>query len=199
MHGSAAIVLATQTSASLGGPVALAPWGAGNVVEHLAATAHSAGFALVVVTLGPSADAILAGSDLGGAAVVEDPEWEEGTAASLRVSLDVVSRDLDVELAVIIDIDRPGIAKSLLIDLVNAHRASTAPVMVPKYRYAWGTPIVVARRLWPTLMGREGDIYLLQLLQAYPSWVSEHRVDELAPTRIVTQADLLDAAPRSSA
>ena len=46
----------------------------------------------VWVVVGHEADRILDETELGDAGVVENPEWEEGIASSIRVGLDALTR-----------------------------------------------------------------------------------------------------------
>ena len=67
---------------------------------------------------------------------------------------------------------------------------------MPKYRYAWGNPVVVERSLWPRLMSLEGDEGAKRLLQAHPDWVHEVWFEQRPPRDIDTRADFDDLRPR---
>lgn len=97
----------------------------------------------VVVVLGPDAENVASTLGSWDVTIVIDPEWEEGSAASLRVGLDVVMRGPATEFVVIALADQPGVSASDVSALVEA--AEDVSAIVPKYRYRRGFPIVLAR------------------------------------------------------
>jgi len=193
----AGLVVATQPGRGFPGPVALARWDDGTVVEHVVAQARAWPVEVVVVVLGAEAEEVLERSDLGEVTVVIDPEWEEGLAASLRAGVDTVTRLGDFDTVVVGYGDQPLNPPEVVSRLLDAHREAGRLATVPKYRYAGGTPYVVGDGLWSRLMGLEGDATPEQLLQSHPDWVEEVWFDRIPPRRIVTPDDLLDLRRRA--
>jgi CTP:molybdopterin cytidylyltransferase MocA len=192
---AAALILVASPADGFDGPLALAAWGSTTLVEHLVAVASGV-VEEVCVVLGDGADDVLASTHLGAVTVVIDPEWAEGSAASLRAGLDTLSRRPAIDAAVIVDA-RYVVDRALLESLLSAHRRSGTLVTVPKYRYTRRGPLVLDRRLWPRIMGMEGDADLLRLIQAHPEWVGEHWVDRLPPRAMRTADDVAGEAPRA--
>jgi len=122
------------------------------------------------------------------ATVVIDLEWSEGSAASLRVGLDVVMRGPATDLVVIMPADQPGISAGDVASLIKA--AEGAAAAVPKYRYRRGFPVVLGRNIWERLLGSEGDLDLLDLLGSHPDGVREVWFEHLAGPRIRTPDDI---------
>ena len=150
----------------------------------------------VWVVLGADIDRVMAEVDFGDAGVIENPEWEEGLASSVRVGLDALSRLSQAEWALMVLGDQPTIAAEVVEALVEHSHRSRSSAIVPKYRYAWGNPVLVRRVLWPRLMSLEGDEGAKRLLQAHPEWVEEVWVEALAPRDVDTQADVDELRPR---
>jgi molybdenum cofactor cytidylyltransferase len=190
------LILASATGQGLGGALALAPWEETTLVEHVTSVARSAGLDPIVVVVGPRSDDLVDAVDLGKATFVIDPAWGEGRAAALRSGLDTMSRFPDVETVVIIELDRPTVTADVIAAVAAGPRSSPAPVTVPKYRYVRGGPVAVDRSLWPRLMGLEGDVYLMDLVEAHPAWINEVRIDRLPPERVETPDDLAVALGR---
>ncbi len=139
----------------------------------------------LVVILGPEAEQILERVEFGRAAVVIDTDWEDGPASSLRVGLDVLMRwPNEVEAAVIAHGNVPAVPKEVVERLLERRLGSEMPAVVPKYRYATGSPVLVDRRIWPRLMSMQGGQGAEQLLRAHPEWVEEVWIDEAAPRPI---------------
>lgn len=195
---TAAIVLAAGASRRLGRPKQLEKWGDTNLLGHVVARTRSFPVHEVWVVLGHEADRILAETDLGDAGVVENPEWEEGIASSLRVGLDVLTRMSRCDTALIVIGDQPEVSAEVVEQLARAHAKAGKPVTIPKYRYSRGNPVLVDRSLWPRLMSLEGDDGAKRLWQAHPEWVNDVWFSSAAPRDVDTGVDVEELRPRHS-
>ncbi len=191
-----AIILAAGPSRRLGKPKQLLPWGGPTLLGTVVAQTLEWPVDSVWVVLGNRFEEVLQSVDLGAAGVVENPEWEEGMASSLRVGLDVASRDPSTEAALIVMGDQPGIDRAVVEALLERRKTCDALAVVPKYRYVRGHPVLIARTLWSRLMSLEGDQGGRDLLQAHPEWVEEVIFEQLAPRDVDTSDDVRDLQPR---
>jgi molybdenum cofactor cytidylyltransferase len=196
---TAAVVLAAGGSRRLGRTKQLEPWGDSNLLGHVVARTHEFPVDEVWVVLGHDSEQILEGTDLGDAYVVENLEWEEGIASSLRVGLDALTRLSRCDRALIVIGDQPEVPASTVVELLESHERAGKPVTVPKYRYSWGNPVLVDRSLWARLMSLEGDEGARRLWQAHPEWVNEVWFSESAPRDVDTEADVDELKPRHPA
>jgi len=192
----AALVLAAGGSSRLGAPKQLLQWGDTTLLGHVLDTLRELPFDEVFVVIGANGEAILDQVDLTGTIVIENPEWEEGMASSLRVGLDAVLRLSRADAVGIFLGDQPDISEEVVIGLIEARRSTKRQAIVPKYRYVWGNPVVVERSLWPRLMSLEGDEGAKRLLQAHPDWVHEVWFEQRPPRDIDTRADFDELRPR---
>lgn len=190
-----ALVLAAGDSSRLGRPKQLLEWGGKTLLEHVVAKVRTWPVDSIWVVLGSDIDAILESTDLGDAGIVENPEWAEGIASSLRSGLDAIARRGDTDAVVIVLGDQPEIDASVVEELVERYRATGGPAVVPKYRYQRGNPVLIDRSLWPRLMSLEGDHGAGSLLQAHPEWVEEVWVASTAPRDVDTPEDVEDLHP----
>ncbi|HEY7705382.1 MAG TPA: nucleotidyltransferase family protein [Acidimicrobiia bacterium] len=193
---AAALVLAGGGSRRLGRPKQLEKWGETTLLGHVLSQAAALPVEQVWVVLGANTDLVLEQVDLGSAMVVENPEWQEGIASSLRVGLDAIMRLSRAEVVVILLGDQPDIDPTLVDRLLDARKKAGRPVAVPKYRYSWGNPVVVDRTLWPRLMSLEGDQGAKQLFRAHPEWVTEVWLEGRPPRDVDTVADVESMRPR---
>ncbi|HSJ27419.1 MAG TPA: nucleotidyltransferase family protein [Acidimicrobiia bacterium] len=194
----AAVVLAAGGSSRLGRPKQLERWGPGTLLGHVLDQVRRFPVDETWVVLGAGAEAVMETVDLSDFGIVENPEWEEGLAASLRVGLDALTRLSKAEAAFIVLGDQPDIPAEVPDKLVEAWRRSRSLAVVPKYRYTWGNPVLVARELWPRLMSLSGDEGARRLLQAHPEWVEEVWIESLPPRDVDTQRDVEELRPRRS-
>ena len=192
----AAVILAAGGSRRLGRPKQLEPWGDTNLLGHVVARTSEFPVEEVWVVVGCEADRILAETDLGTAGVVENPEWEEGIASSIRVGLDALTRLSRCDQALIVIGDQPAVPAEVVDALLASHAGSDKPVSVPKYRYTSGNPVLVDRLLWPRLMSLEGDEGAGRLWQAHPEWVNEVWFSDLAPRDVDTESDVAEMRPK---
>ncbi len=196
---TAAVVLAAGGSRRLGRTKQLEPWGETNLLGHVVALARTLPVDEVWVVLGHDAERILAETDLGDAGVVENPEWEEGIASSLRVGLDALTRLSRCERALILMGDQPEPSTAVVTELLDSHRRSGRPVTIPKYRYTLGNPVVVDRSLWSRLMSLDGDEGAMRLWRAHPEWVNEVWFADSPPRDVDTETDVSEMRPKHGA
>ena len=196
---TAAIVLAAGGSHRLGRPKQLEPWGDKNLLGHVVEITSRFPVAEVWVVLGHDSERILDETDLGDAGVIENLEWEEGIASSIRVGFDALTRLSRCERALIVIGDQPEVSEDVVETLLESHEAAGKPVTVPKYRYSWGNPVVVDRSLWPRLMSLDGDEGAQRLWRAHPEWVNEVWFSDIPPRDVDTENDVVELRPRHTA
>ena len=192
----AAVVLAAGGSSRLGRSKQLERWGETTLLGHVIEQVRQFPVDEVWVVLGSGVDEILEQVDLEGCGVVENPEWEEGIASSLRVGLDALIQKSRADAALIVIGDQPNLDQRVVAEVVDTFIRAGRPVVIPKYRYTWGNPVLVDRSLWPRLMSLEGDEGARRLFQAHPEWVEEVWTDHLPPRDVDTEADLAELRPR---
>ena len=190
---AAGIILAAGDSAALGQPVQLIDVGGRPLLEMLVER-MSAWLDPLVVVLGWQAEDILAATDLDGAAVIINYDWEQGIGSSMRTGLDYLSREKVHRPVLITLANQPGITEEHLRSLQAAHAGG---VTLPVYRYEPGYPLLVDRSQWDRFMSRGLDP--LDIARAHPEWVTEVRGDERAPRRIVVPTDIEEALSRFGA
>jgi molybdenum cofactor cytidylyltransferase len=193
---TAAVVLAAGASRRLGRPKQLEPWGDTNLLSHVVARTCQFPVDEVWVVLGHDYERILDSIDFGDVGIIENPEWAEGIASSIRVALDALTRLSRCDKALIVMGDQPSVEAEVVAELMASHARSDHPVTVPKYRYSWGNPVLVDRSLWPRLMSLEGDEGAQRLWQAHPEWVNEVWFSDLAPRDVDTETDVVELRPK---
>lgn len=193
---TAAVILAAEPSTRLGRTKQLERWGDSTLLGYVVAQAKEFPVDEVWVVLGHDSDAILAGVDLGDLGVLENPEWEEGVASSLRVALDALMRLSRCDQALLLSGNEPDISAEVVGALFASHARAGKPVTIPKYRYSTGYPVLVDKQLWPRLMSMEGDDDSLRLFKAHPEWVNEVLISDNPPKAIETEADIAQLRPR---
>ena len=132
--------------------------------------ALASGLAPVVVVVGYRADEVAGvvrsgasrtsqghdpvNSEMLGVEVVENPEWEEGIASSLRVVLAVLTPRREIDAVCV------GLADQPLVGAEAYRRVAAADgeLVVPTYGGRPGNPVKLARSLWPEALELRGDV-----------------------------------------
>ncbi|MGH8989979.1 MAG: nucleotidyltransferase family protein [Acidimicrobiia bacterium] len=163
----AAVVLAAGRGSRFGGdkPKPLARLGPRSMLAHAIGAAAAGGLRPVVVVVGYRAEevAIAAGPMV---RLVENPDWEEGMATSLRAGLAALAGDEGVVAAAVALADQPRIGPEAY-RRVTAARREGAGLVVATYDGVWGHPVVIGREHWPEAMSLSGDEGARSLLEKY--------------------------------
>ena len=190
-----AVILAADHGQGFPTPKYLSPVRGSTLLDAVVADATSWPVDEVMVVLGADAQEVDAGTDLQGVSVLVDPEWAEGAASPIRAALDLLSRDRDVSHVLLARGDQPGIGAGVVDRITAAARAEHVDAVVPKYRYALGWPVAVARSLWDVFLGLEGVIDVHDLIASHASSTHEVWFDHLSPA-VITGVDDLPRARR---
>ena len=164
----AAVMLAAGRGSRFGGevPKPLARFGRRSLIGHAVAAASASGLRPVVVVVGYRGDEV-AGSAGTLAEIVENPDWEEGMATSLRAALAAVMPDPNVSAVAVALADQPRVGAESYRRLVAAHREG-AGLAVATYDGERGHPVLIGREHWTEAMKLEGDEGARSLLERYP-------------------------------
>jgi molybdenum cofactor cytidylyltransferase len=155
---TAVTILAGGRGSRLGGDASkpLLEWRGRALVSWALDAAVASGLSPVVVVVGyRAADVRLvlpADRDL---VVVDNPDWEEGIASSLRAALAVLAPVPAVEAVAVGLADQPLVGAAAYARLAAAE--GDAPIRAARYEGRPGNPVWLARSLWPEAMQLRGD------------------------------------------
>ena len=151
----AAIVLAAGGSARMGKLKQLLPIEGQPMVRRLAAAACQAGLDQVVAVVGARAEEVqqaLSGLPL---ELVVNQDWPLGLSTSVQAGIRALRPEVQAALMVLAD--QPGLTPDLIRSLADRYRETGAPLVVPRFQGRRGNPVLVARPLFAELAAVEGD------------------------------------------
>jgi CTP:molybdopterin cytidylyltransferase MocA len=127
--------------------------------------ALDSGLAPVLVTVGYRADDVRAAVPTltGTVEIVDNPEWEEGIASSLRAVLRALEPRPEVTAVCIGLADQPRTGPDAYRRLAAAH-GQGADLAVATYDGRRGNPVLLARSLWAQACELQGDAGARQLM-----------------------------------
>jgi len=159
---AAAVILAAGESRRLGRPKQLLPVRGVPLLRAIAIEACASSCARVFVVLGARESAIRPCLDGLRVAIVDNPEWTEGIASSVRHGVAAAIRD-GSSAVVLLTCDQPALTASH-VDALLACPARDA--VASRYAGTVGVPARFDRRLFPALLALRGDAGAKRILRA---------------------------------
>ena len=152
---TAAIVLAAGLSRRMGRPKLLLDLQGKPVIRHTVERVIAAGFAPVLVVVGPEHEALRRALDGLGARLVVNPAPEAGQASSVRVGIQAMPAE--ARAALIALGDQPGLSLEVISRLRQAMGVSGTSIAAPRYTDGLGNPVLFAAAVFPELLTLSGD------------------------------------------
>lgn len=152
---NAALLLAGGESRRMGSPKLLLEYRGKSLLAH--AIHKAAGVCgRVVVVVGAHAKLYRPEAERHRAVVVDNPEWREGLASSLRAG--IRSLPETVEVALVILPDQPFVPASHLRALLERHRQTGAPLVFSRYGEVRGAPTLLHASLFEQVEYLHGEV-----------------------------------------
>jgi molybdenum cofactor cytidylyltransferase len=168
----AAVILAAGASRRLGRPKQLLEYQGETLVARAVRIAGEAGLNPAIVVLGAHREAVLAALANMSAISVDNSEWQEGIASSMRAGLKALEeRSPDAAGVLIMPCDQPRLNSEHLLRLLSSFAVET--ISASTYAGVRGVPAVFPRSAFPELMNLSGDTGARKLLVNPPCPVIE--------------------------
>ncbi len=88
--------------------------------------------------------------------IVENPEWQEGQAASVQTGIRELPKETGAALFLLVD--QPQVPVELLQGLFNLHAQTLAPLTAPRCQGRRANPVLFDRVTFPDLLALKGDM-----------------------------------------
>lgn len=137
-------------------------------MKHAVQEATNSNASNVIVALG--ANAGLLGKEIieKKVQVVENSEWVEGMASSVRSGLNALLKtNPSVDAVILMVCDQPYVSASLLNDLMNRQRETGKPIVACNYGEAIGPPALFHKNIFPELLQLKGDTGARKIIQQH--------------------------------
>lgn len=169
----AVVVLAAGTSSRLGSPKQLLIYQGKSLLQHATAAAVQTNLQPVVIVVGADSDALSEQGKERNYYVVENKDWKEGMASSLRCGVTAVQQIAPAADGVILMVcDQPYVTTSVLNGLIQAQHQTGLPVVASNYGNMLGTPALFHKSLFTELMELTGDTGARSIIRRYEELVA---------------------------
>lgn len=142
----------------MGRPKQLLTYQGKSLLEHTIDTASETDANPVIVVLGANAGLIEKEIDEKKIHIVENKEWKEGMASSVRCGIATLLQIAPAADATIIMVcDQPFVSSSLLHELITEQKNTGQPIVTSQYKEAIGPPALFHKSVFYELMKLKGD------------------------------------------
>jgi molybdenum cofactor cytidylyltransferase len=160
------VILAAGESKRLGNPKQLLSFGGNTLLARVAATASASGLYPVMAVLGANAEKIRPTLNIPGIQVVNNNDWKEGMASSIRKGLaNMMELFPQVDGVILLVCDQPYLDHGLIKTLIEAQRDADLPAAAASYGGKLGTPALFHKHLFSELMSLSGDTGARKMLE----------------------------------
>jgi molybdenum cofactor cytidylyltransferase len=166
----ATILLAAGGSRRMGSPKQLLPIHGATLVRRIAEVALASRCQGVYLVVGAAADAVRNEVRDLKLAVVENRDWEEGLAGSIRVGVEAVrAARPEFDAAILAPSDQPRLHSALLDRLVEVFEDGERDIVACTYAGTVGAPALFSRHHFDELIALRGDRGAKSVLLAHES------------------------------
>lgn len=167
------VILAAGSSSRLGRPKQLLEFGGMTLLSHTVTEAANSNTCSVVVVLGADGDLIANEIDGDIVSIVNNKNWEEGMASSIRLGLNTsLQNNPKIDAIIIMVCDQPFISTGVLNNLMATHMKAGKPIVACNYGEAIGTPALFHKSLFNELMQLKGDVGAKKIIQQHRNEVA---------------------------
>ena len=163
------IILAAGNSSRLGQPKQLLQYQNKSLIRHVAEAAVSAIGSPVIIVTGSVQNQIADELQELSVHFVQNNEWQEGMASSIRIGINELSKINSQTEGVILAVsDQPFVTSELFLDLIQKAETSENSIVACSYQNTLGTPVLFPKKYFDSLLalnGAEGAKKLLKRFQ----------------------------------
>jgi len=157
----------------LGEPKQLLEFDGMSLLNHSVIVAANSKVNTVVVVIGANAELTVTEIDDDIVHIVENKDWKEGMASSLRLGLKTLKEiDKKINGVIFMVCDQPYISSSVLNDLISKHQQTGKPIVTSNYGEAIGPPALFHKSLFKELMQLKGDVGARKIIEQHSDEVA---------------------------
>ena len=142
-------------------------------MEHTVDIANDAGANPVIVVLGANAALLENIVDEKKVHIVENKEWKEGMASSIRCGVNTLLQIAPLSDAVILMVcDQPFVSALLLDELIATQKKTGKPIVSSQYDSTIGPPVLFYKTIFAELLKLKGDAGARKIIEQHSNDVA---------------------------
>lgn len=167
------MILAAGESSRMGRPKQLLPYRGKSLLQHTVDTANDADVDPVIVVLGANAPLLEKAIDEKKIHIVENKDWKEGMASSVRCGLTKILQISPATDAVIVMVcDQPFVSSTIINELIITQKNTGKLIVASQYENTVGSPALFYKTIFPELLQLKGDAGARKIIAGYGSNVA---------------------------
>lgn len=183
-----AVILAAGSSSRLGEPKQLVHFQSKSLLQQVIDEVAQIEFEELVVILGANEVLIKKKVNFKSAKLIQNPNWEEGMASSIRLAVEEAERRGLNALLILLS-DQPFVNSELLRDLIKLYSPGKELIVASEYNNIFGVPVLFDRHYFQDLKELTGDTGARKLIKQYQDKVKGVKFEK-GLVDIDTQEDL---------
>lgn len=160
------VVLAAGASTRLGQPKQMLTYKGKTLIQHAVDTALATGFQPVFVVTGAQSDLLHKELEGKPVSLLENKDWQEGMASSIRCVIEKAQTYHPVPDALIFMVcDQPFVTSDVLLALVKKQKETGLPIVASTYGETVGVPALFCKSVFPDLLALKGEMGAKKVIQ----------------------------------
>ncbi|MBK5270328.1 MAG: nucleotidyltransferase family protein [Bacteroidia bacterium] len=157
----------------MGEPKQLLQFHGQSLLLHAVNEAVNANFSSVIVVLGANAAVLEKEINEKKVNIIENKEWKEGMATSVRLGLNTLLKiNPSADAVIFMVCDQPFVSASLLKELIIKQRETGKPVVTSSYGETVGSPALFHKNMFQELLQLKGDAGARKIIEQHMSEVA---------------------------
>ena len=170
----AAIILAAGGSSRFGRPKQLVEFDGISLVQRAIKAASEGGCRAIVVVTGSDSQQIAAKIVQSDVSTVENGDWQEGIASSIRTGVrHLIQTASPVSAVVLMVCDQPFVSGQIVAELIDKWRAADKLIVASNYSNTLGVPALFDRSCFEELLHLQGDTGAKPIILKDPQRVAQ--------------------------
>lgn len=165
---TAIIILAAGGSSRLGFPKQTLLYKGNTLLEIAIKAGLKSKCSPVIVVLGANAELLYPGIKDENIVIIQNPDWAEGMASSIRSAINSIQQNKEIDSAVIMLCDQPFVTHAVIDNLLYKHQETGKKIVASSYKDIFGVPVFFNRSLFNELLLLKGHEGAKKLLRSPP-------------------------------
>lgn len=168
------VILAAGASNRLGKPKQLLSFEGTTLLNHSISIAEQTDAGKMVVVIGANEITVAESITSKKVKVLQNADWEEGMASSIRNGLQhLITKTPTLNAVLILVCDQPFVSVELLQNLIKEYKQTGKPIIACSYNNTLGTPALFDKSIFEKLLALDGDIGAKNIMKDNPGLVHE--------------------------